>query len=332
MSLAPGVRLGAYEIISPLGAGGMGEVYRARDPRLHRDVAVKILRGDCPASAETRARFEREAHAVAALSHPNILAIHDIGSDNNQLYIVTELLEGETLRARLERGPLPWRKAVEIAAAIADGLAATHIKGIIHRDLKPANIFLTRDGRVKVLDFGIAKLRDAAEPEQLDTTISQNAPGRMLGTVAYMAPEQAAGKTVDARSDLFALGCVLYEMVGGRRPFQHATAAETMAAVISNDPPELSAAPPRAAAADRAQPGKESRRALPVCPRPRLRASNASGGGPTIRSTGSGRWELAAPCVARHRHRSRLAGSCGGANQEPGAGSRAADSDACAAT
>ena len=242
MSLAPGVRLGAYEVVSPLGAGGMGEVYRARDPRLKREVAVKILRGDRSASAEARARFEREAHAVAALSHPNIIAIHDIGTENNQLYVVTELLEGETLRARLERGPLPWRKAVEMAAAIADGLAAAHGKGVIHRDIKPANIFLTNDGRVKVLDFGIAKLRDATEPEQLDTTLSQTGPGA-LGTVAYMAPEQAAGKTVDARSDLFALGCVLYEMVDGRRPFQRPTAAETMAAVIKDDQPELSTVP-----------------------------------------------------------------------------------------
>jgi serine/threonine protein kinase len=159
MLLSPGTRLGPYEVVSPLGAGGMGEVYRARDPRLARDVAVKVVRGEVMESNEARRRFEDEARAVAALSHPNILSVHDIGSENGQLYIVMELLEGETLRERLGRAPLPWRKAVEGAAAIADGLAAAHGKGIVHRDLKPANVFLTPDGQVKVLDFGLAKLR-----------------------------------------------------------------------------------------------------------------------------------------------------------------------------
>jgi Tol biopolymer transport system component len=243
-SLSRGSRLGAYEIVAPLGAGGMGEVYRARDSRLGRDVAIKVVRSEAVRDAETGKRFEREARAVATLSHPNILAIHDVGSENGQLYAVMELLEGETLRERLERGALPWRKAVEVAAAVADGLAAAHGKGIVHRDLKPANVFLTADGRVKVLDFGLAKLREPVDPDAAASpTLSQTEPGRLMGTVGYMSPEQVAGKAADARSDIFALGCVLHEMVSRRRPFARPTAAETMAAILNEEPPELEAAP-----------------------------------------------------------------------------------------
>jgi Tol biopolymer transport system component len=244
MTLASGTRLGPYEVLAPLGAGGMGEVYRARDARLGRDVAVKVVRGEAVRDDEARRRFEREARAVAALSHPNILAIHDVGDENGQVYAVMELLEGETLRARLDRGPLAWRKAVEIAAVIADGLAAAHGKGVVHRDLKPANVFLTADGRVKVLDFGLAKLQETVDPDAAASpTLSQTQPGRLLGTVGYMSPEQVAGKPADARADIFALGCVLHEMVGGQRPFARPTVPESLAAILNEEPPELETAP-----------------------------------------------------------------------------------------
>jgi Tol biopolymer transport system component len=244
-TLASGTRLGPYEVLALLGAGGMGEVYRARDTRLRRDVAIKVVSADLTRGDEACQRFEREARAVAALSHPNILAIHDVGSANGRVYAVMELLEGETLRARLERGALPWRKAVQIAVAIAEGLAAAHAKGIVHRDLKPANMFLTSDGRVKVLDFGLAKLREPLDPaHSASPTLSHTDPARVLGTVGYMSPEQVAARAVDARSDLFALGCVLYEMVSGQRAFARRTAPEAMAAIINEEPPELSDGPP----------------------------------------------------------------------------------------
>ena len=240
MALTSGTRLGPYEIVSPLGAGGMGEVYRARDSRLDRDVAIKVVRADRAASEGSRERFEREARAVAALSHPNILDIHDVGTADGRIYAVMELLDGETLRARLERGPLSWRKAVEIGAAIADGLGAAHAKGMVHRDLKPANVFLTADGRVKVLDFGLARLCEPAGADPLSSpTLSQTDPGAALGTVGYMSPEQVAGTAVTAPSDLFALGCVLQEMVTGQRIFARRTPAETMAAILNEDPAEI---------------------------------------------------------------------------------------------
>jgi serine/threonine-protein kinase len=233
-------RLGPYEIIAPLGAGGMGEVYRARDTRLGREVAVKVLPQPLASDPDRRARFEREARAVAALSHPNILAIHDYGTQGAISYAVMELLEGETLRGRLAKGPLPWREAVEIGAAIADGLAAAHAKGIIHRDLKPENLFLTADGRVKILDFGLARMDPPAD-SQVETGPYVRAatdPGVVMGTAGYMSPEQVRGERVDARSDLFSFGCVLYEMVAGRRAFQRETAAETMTAILHEEPPE----------------------------------------------------------------------------------------------
>ncbi|HVG23454.1 MAG TPA: serine/threonine-protein kinase, partial [Thermoanaerobaculia bacterium] len=197
MSLSPGTRLGPYEIVEPIGSGGMGDVYRARDTRLERDVAVKVLPERVARDAEARMRFEREAKAVAALTHPNILAIHDYGSEGGSAFSVTELLEGETLRRRINAGAMPWRKAAEIGAAIADGLAAAHAKGIIHRDLKPENIFLTTDGRVKILDFGIAQLVRAdppppsdTDPTALPTAPMKTDPGSVIGTAGYMAPEQ----------------------------------------------------------------------------------------------------------------------------------------------
>jgi TolB-like protein/Tfp pilus assembly protein PilF len=238
--LAALTRLGPYEILAPLGAGGMGEVYRAGDTRLGREVAIKVLPEPFANNADRQARFEREARAVAALSHPNILAIHDYGTEGGITYAVMELLEGETLRSRLAKGPLPWREAVEIGAAIADGLAAAHAKGIIHRDLKPENLFLTTDGRVKILDFGLARFEPATNPqgETGPYVPTQTGTGVVMGTAGYMSPEQVRGQSVDARSDLFSFGCVLYEMVTGRRAFQRETAAETMTAILHDEPPD----------------------------------------------------------------------------------------------
>jgi Tol biopolymer transport system component len=242
VTLASGSRLGPYEILSPLGAGGMGEVYRARDAKLQRDVAVKVLPERVASDPEALARFEREARAVAAISHPNILAIHDFGKEGSVTYAVTELLEGETLRAALSGGPLPVRKATDYAVQIARGLAAAHEKGIVHRDVKPDNVFVTRDGRVKILDFGLA--RPTAAPAAKDdthspTVTSHTEPGAVLGTVGYMSPEQVKGQPIDGRSDIFSFGAVLYEMLAGRRAFQGGSQAETMAAILQRDPPEL---------------------------------------------------------------------------------------------
>jgi hypothetical protein len=243
MTISAGTRLGPYEIVSPLGAGGMGEVYRARDTRLGREVAVKVLPAHRAQDADALARLEREAQAVAALSHPNILAIHDLGTDQGVFFVVTELLEGETLRNRLASSTLPWRKAVEIGAAIADGLAGAHLKGVVHRDLKPDNIFITRDGRVKILDFGLARLAPVISQQDqtsAPTTPPQTEPGILMGTVGYMSPEQARGLPADTRSDVFSLGCVLYEMLTGRRAFSRPTAPETLTAILNEDPPDVS--------------------------------------------------------------------------------------------
>jgi Tol biopolymer transport system component len=236
MSLAAGARLGPYEIVSAIGAGGMGEVYRARDTRLDRDVAVKVLPEAFAEDGDRLSRFEREAKAVAALSHPNILAIHDTGSHAGRMFVVTELLEGETLRARLQQGPMPVRKATEVATQIARGLAAAHDKGIIHRDLKPENVFLLKDGQVKVLDFGLARMIPTGAAETMPGVTD---PGTVMGTVGYMAPEQVRGQIADGRADLFALGTVLYEMLTGNRAFQRDTAADTAVAIIKEDPRDL---------------------------------------------------------------------------------------------
>jgi hypothetical protein len=241
VSLNPGERLGPYTIVAPLGAGGMGEVYRARDARLNRDVAIKVVPPAVAGNPEALTRFERESHAIAALSHANILTIFDVGHSNGHPYAVMELLEGETLRARIVNGPLPVRKAVEIAAQIARGLAAAHDKQIAHRDLKPENVFLTPTGGVKILDFGLAR-NIVAEREltrvESPTMAPATTPGTVLGTVGYMAPEQVRGEASDHRSDIFALGCVLFEMLTGHRAYKRDTAAETMSAILREDPPD----------------------------------------------------------------------------------------------
>lgn len=232
-------------MVGLVGAGGMGEVYRARDARLGRDVAIKVLPAAVAADPDRLARFEREAQAIASLSHPNILAVHAFGTEAAaggrpaSPYVVMELLEGQTLRERLADGPLSTRKAIETATAIARGLAAAHDKSLVHRDLKPENVFLVADGQVKVLDFGLARSLVQPGPADASDTIARTDPGTVLGTVGYMAPEQARGAPVDARTDLFALGAVLYEMISGARAFQRDTAADTMSAVLREDPPDL---------------------------------------------------------------------------------------------
>src|SRR5271154_5392251 len=246
MALPSGTKLGPYEIVAPIGAGGMGEVYRAKDTRLGRDVAIKVLPEGFARDAERLRRFEQEARAVAALNHPNILAIHDIGEYNGAPFLVSELLDGHSLREELNSGALPTRRAVEDASQIAQGLAAAHDKGIVHRDLKPENVFVTKDGRLKILDFGLAKLAKlqaaADENATLDATPQDTSPGVVLGTVGYMSPEQVKGEAADARSDIFALGTILYEMLSGQRAFHRDTSAETMTAILKEDPPEISTA------------------------------------------------------------------------------------------
>jgi len=236
------VRLGPYEILAPLGAGGMGEVYRARDTRLGREVAIKVLPASFSKDGDRLRRFEQEARAASALNHPNILTIHDFGSEAGAPYVVTELLEGETLRERLARGAIPSRKAVELGVQIANGLAAAHEKGIVHRDLKPENLFVTADGRVKILDFGLAKLTrpDLASGATSAPTQEGTEPGVVMGTVGYMSPEQVRGQAADPRSDIFSFGAILYEMLTGRRAFRGSTAVETMNAILKEDPEDLS--------------------------------------------------------------------------------------------
>ncbi len=245
MTLAAGTKIGPFEIISPLGAGGMGEVYRARDTRLGREVALKVLPETFSRDPDRLRRFEQEARAVAALNHPNILAIHDIGEQGGAPYLVSELLEGSSLRAEIDNGALPARKAADYAAQIAQGLAAAHEKNIIHRDLKPENVFITRDGRVKILDFGLAKLAASAvggstELAAMTLTSLPTEAGVVLGTAGYMSPEQVRGTAVDSRTDIFAFGAVLYEMLSGQRAFRRDTSAETMTAILKEGPPELS--------------------------------------------------------------------------------------------
>src|ERR1700736_4961152 len=246
MLLSAGDRLGPYEILSSIGAGGMGEVYLARDPRLGREVAIKILPAAFSADPDRLRRFEQEARAAGALNHANILAIYDIGTHEGSPFLVTELLDGETLRERLQSGPLPLRKALEVAVQVARGISAAHEKGIVHRDLKPANLFLTTDGRVKILDFGLAKLKQpedtgAAETQARTKTVdAETEPGMVLGTVGYMSPEQVRGKPADARSDIFSFGAILYEMLSGKRAFHGDSAADTMSAILKEDPPDLS--------------------------------------------------------------------------------------------
>jgi len=233
-----GARLGPYEILAPVGAGGMGEVWRARDHRLHRDVAVKVLPEVMAETQSALARFEREARAVAALSHPNILAIHDFGNDGGVVYAVMELLEGSTLRDRLRQSSLTLGRALEWAHQIAQGLAAAHERGIVHRDLKPENIFVTRDGLVKILDFGLARLEEG-ELSADENTLAQTTPGAVVGTVGYLSPEQARGATADHRSDIFSFGVVFYEMLAGQAPFLRTTAADSIVAILREEPKSL---------------------------------------------------------------------------------------------
>jgi Tol biopolymer transport system component len=243
MALAAGTRLGPYEILALLGAGGMGEVYRARDERLGREVAIKVLPAALSQDADRLRRFEQEARAAGMLNHPNILIVHDIGTHDGAPYIVSELLEGATLRARLDEGPLPVRRSVDYALQMARGLAAAHEKGIVHRDLKPENLFLTGDGRLKILDFGLAKLRPAPPVGGVDTEAPTNLPhtdpGVVMGTVGYMSPEQVRGQEADHRADIFAGGAILYEMLAGQRAFQGKSAVETMHAILRDEPPGL---------------------------------------------------------------------------------------------
>ncbi len=235
--LSPGVRLGRYEILSPLGAGGMGEVYRARDTELRRTVALKVLPEDVATDPDRLKRFEREARATAALSHPNVLTVFDVGREDGRAYLVFELLEGSTLGTRLARGPLRTDETLGYAGQIARGLAAAHARGIVHRDLKPDNLFLTTAGFVKVLDFGLARVQPSTER---NTTASDvTGPGTVMGTVSYMAPEQAKGHPGDARSDIFALGTVLYEMLSGKHPFRRDSSAETLTAILRDEPADL---------------------------------------------------------------------------------------------
>jgi hypothetical protein len=238
-----GRTLGHYEIVDELGSGGMGVVYRARDPRLGREVAIKVLPESVATDAGRLSRFEREVKAVAALSHPNILAIHEFGTEGKTVFAVMELLEGQTLRQRLARGPLPRSKAVEAGVQVARALAAAHDKGIVHRDLKPDNIWVTAEGQVKVLDFGLACFHGGPPEPEAKTMTRATDPGSIMGTAAYMSPEQARGETVDTRSDVFSLGAVLYEMLTGRLAFARPTAAQTMTAVLQDDPPDMDGTP-----------------------------------------------------------------------------------------
>jgi eukaryotic-like serine/threonine-protein kinase len=239
MSVTIGSKLGPYEVLSTIGAGGMGEVFRARDSRLGRDVALKILPDSLLHDAARRGRFEQEARAVAALNHPNIVAVYDVGEN----YMVSELVDGESLRDLIAQGPVPFRRLIDIGAEMADGLAAAHSAGIVHRDMKPENVMLTRDGRVKILDFGLARqlVPPAAAVEGATRTIVSGAtqPGTILGTVAYMSPEQVRGQTADHRSDIFSLGIILHEMITGSQPFRGESSVETMSAVLKEDAPDL---------------------------------------------------------------------------------------------
>jgi Tol biopolymer transport system component len=281
MDLSAGARLGPYEIVALLGAGGMGEVYRARDTRLDRTVAIKVLPESFSSDPDRLRRFEQEARAVAALNHPNIMGIYDVGSEAGVHYLVSELLEGESLRDKLSGGALGSRRAAEYALQVAHGLAAAHEKGIVHRDLKPENVFVARDGRVKILDFGLAKLTAAASSsgkgavagDIMTSPGGETAAGIVLGTVEYMSPEQVRGQAVDHRSDIFALGAMLYEMLAGERAFHRETAAETMTAILKDDVPEFTDS------GQRVQPGLERivRRCLEKAPEQRFQSASDLG-------------------------------------------------------
>src|SRR6059036_1533661 len=243
-TISPNTTIAQYTIVSKIGEGGMGEVYRARDTKLGRDVAIKVLPAAFSEDRDRLRRFEQEARAAGALNHPNILVIFHIGTHDGAPYIVSELLEGETLRERMAGAALPQRKAIDYALQTAHGLAAAHAKGIVHRDLKPDNLFVTNDGRVKILDFGLAKLTATSDGTQSQTEVPTRKvntdPGTVMGTMGYMSPEQLRGKTADHRSDIFSFGAILYEMLSGKRAFRGGSIAETMSAILREDPPDLS--------------------------------------------------------------------------------------------
>ncbi|HET6889954.1 MAG TPA: serine/threonine-protein kinase, partial [Pyrinomonadaceae bacterium] len=248
MPLTTGTKLGRYEIRSKIGEGGMGEVYRARDEKLNRDVAIKSLPATLSENGDRLHRFEQEAQAAGALNHPNILAVYDVGTNENAPYVVSELLEGETLRDLLNDGSLSTRKAIDYGTQIARGLAAAHDKGIIHRDLKPDNLFISKDEHVKILDFGLAKLIEPSSRNVSQTDIATRRihtdPGTVMGTAGYMAPEQVRGRSVDHRADIFSFGAVLYEMLSGRRAFHRDSAIETLNAILKEEPTELTTTHP----------------------------------------------------------------------------------------
>src|SRR5438309_8486263 len=242
-TISPETVIGQYRVISKIGEGGMGEVYRARDTKLGRDVAIKVLPASLSENTQRLRRFEQEAQAAGALNHPNILVIHHIGIHDGAPYIVSELLEGETLRERMAGTALPQRKAIDYALQIAKGLAAAHEKGIVHRDMKPDNLFITDDGRVKILDFGLAKLTNTdsvASQTEVPTRKVNTDPGTVMGTMGYMSPEQLKGQHVDHRSDVFSFGAILYEMLSGKRAFRGDSMAVPMSAILREDPPDLS--------------------------------------------------------------------------------------------
>ena len=269
MPLIPHQFIDHYEIVALIGSGGMGEVYRARDTRLNRDVAIKVLPGLSTAEPDRLRRFEQEARAAAALNHPNILAVYQMGMHQGAPYLVSELLEGETLRDRLKRGSLPVRKVVDYGVQIAKGLAAAHEKGIVHRDLKPENLFLTKDGHAKILDFGLARLTQPRESDLAQSSHEvQTMAGMLMGSMGYMSPEQVRGKAADQRSDIFTFSAVLYEMLTGQRAFQKATSIDAMSAILNEEPTPLAQVVPNVPPGTResvaARTGKESGAAIPV--------------------------------------------------------------------
>ena len=281
-----GRTLGRYEIINLLGSGGMGEVYRARDTSLGRLVAIKVMGERVTSSKRSIERFKREAKTVAHLSHPNILEIHDFGQEGDTLFAVTELLEGGDLRARMRGSRLPVSKAVEIGTAVAHGLAAAHDRGIVHRDIKPENVFVTATGQAKILDFGLAGLKEATAGESAEmapAATTQTLTGQVLGTAGYMSPEQVRGETLDGRSDIFSLGCVLYEMLAGRRAFRADNARDVMLAVMNADPEPIAGVPASRPAGPRGRdqpvPGKGAGGAIRI----RARRHIHPAGGPVRR-------------------------------------------------